>query len=41
MKKRGASVKRLDSTIQEIGGQRQHDFKGAFIGNHVRKALKV
>ena len=33
-------VKRLDSALQEIGVQRQQYFGGAFIGNHVHKALK-
>ncbi|KAL5510748.1 hypothetical protein EMCRGX_G006349 [Ephydatia muelleri] len=39
--KEGPFVKRLDSALQEIGVQRQQYFGGAFIGNHVHKALKV
>ena len=37
----GPFVKRLDSALQEIRVQRQQYFGGAFIGNHVHKALKV
>eukprot|EP00731_Ephydatia_muelleri_P019683 Em0012g508a len=39
--KEGPFVKRLDSALQEIGVQRQQYFGGAFIGNHVHKALKI
>ena len=39
--KEGPFVKRLDSALQEIGVQCQQYFGGAFIGNHVHKALKV
>ncbi|KAL5479228.1 hypothetical protein EMCRGX_G022724 [Ephydatia muelleri] len=39
--KEGPFVKRLDSALQEIGVQRQQYFGGAFIGNHVHKALKL
>eukprot|EP00731_Ephydatia_muelleri_P032590 Em0024g134a len=39
--KEGPFVKRLDSALQEIGVQHQQYFGGAFIGNHVHKALKV
>ena len=38
--KEGPLVKSLDSALQEIGVQRQQYFGGAFIGNHVHKALK-
>ena len=34
-------VKELDFELQSIGLHRQQYFGGAFIGNHVRKALKV
>ena len=39
--KEGPFVRRLDSALQEIGVQRQQYFGGAFVGNHVHKALKV
>ena len=39
--KAGPFVKRFDSALQEIGVQCQQYFGGAFIGNHVHKALKV
>eukprot|EP00731_Ephydatia_muelleri_P004883 Em0002g1059a len=34
-------VKELDSALQSIGIHRQQYFGGAFIGNHVHKALKL
>ena len=34
-------VKTLDNALQSFGVQRQQYFGGAFIGNHVHKALKV
>lgn len=37
----GPFVKELDSALQSIGVHRQQYFGGAFIGNHVHKALKV
>ena len=39
--KEGPFVKALDTALQSIGVQRQQYFGGAFIGNHVHKALKV
>ena len=39
--KEGPFVRRLDSALQEIEVQRQQYFGGAFVGNHVPKALKV
>ena len=39
--KDGPFVKELDSALQSIGVHRQQYFGGAFIGNHVHKALKV
>ena len=39
--KEGPFVKTLDSALQSFGVQRQQYFGGAFIGNHVHKALKV
>ena len=39
--KEGPFVKQLDSALQLIGVQRQQYFGGAFVGNHVHKALKV
>ncbi|KAL5496861.1 hypothetical protein EMCRGX_G013231 [Ephydatia muelleri] len=39
--KDGPFVKELDSALQSIGVHRQQYFGGAFIGNHVHKALKL
>ncbi|KAL5494466.1 hypothetical protein EMCRGX_G015802 [Ephydatia muelleri] len=39
--KEGPFVKQLDSGLQLIGVQRQQYFGGAFVGNHVHKALKL
>ena len=39
--KEGPFVKILDNALQSFGVQRQQYFGGAFIGNHVQKALKV
>eukprot|EP00731_Ephydatia_muelleri_P009823 Em0005g409a len=39
--KEGPFVKQLDSALQLIGVQRQQYFGGAFVGNHVHKALKL
>ena len=39
--KEGPFIKELGSTLQSIGVHRQQYFGGAFIGNHVHKALKV
>ena len=39
--KEGSFVKTLDNSLQSFGVQRQQYFGGAFIGNHVHKALKV
>ena len=39
--KEGPFVKQLDSALQLIGVQHQQYFGGAFVGNHVHKALKV
>ena len=39
--KEGPFVKTLDNALQSFGVQRQQYFSGAFIGNHVHKALKV
>ena len=39
--KEGPFVKTLDNALQSFGVQRQQYFGGAFIGNHVHKALKV
>ena len=39
--KEGPFVKKLDSALQSIGVHRQQYFGGAFVGNHVHKALKV
>ena len=39
--KEGPFVKALDTALQSFGVQRQQYFGGAFIGNHVHKALKV
>ena len=40
-KKEGPFVKALDDALQSIGVHRQQYFGGAFVGNHVHKALKV
>ena len=40
-RKESPFVKELDSALQSIGIHRQQYFGGAFIGNHVHKALKV
>ena len=39
--KEGPFVKAIDTALQSFGVQRQQYFGGAFIGNHVHKALKV
>ncbi|KAL5473227.1 hypothetical protein EMCRGX_G027683 [Ephydatia muelleri] len=39
--KEGPFVKKLDSALQSIGVHRQQYFGGAFVGNHVHKALKL
>ena len=39
--KEGPFVKTLDNALRSFGVQRQQYFGGAFIGNHVHKALKV
>eukprot|EP00731_Ephydatia_muelleri_P018439 Em0011g479a len=39
--KEGPFVKQLDSALELIGVQRQQYFGGAFVGNHVHKALKL
>eukprot|EP00731_Ephydatia_muelleri_P012320 Em0006g1214a len=39
--KEGPFVKQLDSALQLIGVQHQQYFGGAFVGNHVHKALKL
>ena len=40
-KKEGPFVKALDDALQSVGVHRQQYFGGAFVGNHVHKALKV
>ena len=40
-KKEGPFVKALDDALQSVGVHRQQYFSGAFVGNHVHKALKV
>ena len=37
----GPFVKILDNALLSFGVQRQQYFSGAFIGNHVHKALQV
>ena len=39
--KEGPFVKILDNALQSFGVQCQQYFSGAFIGNHVHKALQV
>ena len=39
--KDGPCVQKLDSTLKQIGVERQAYFGGTFVGNHVHKALKV
>ena len=40
-KKEGPFVKELDAALQSVGVHCQQYFGGAFVRNHVHKALKV